>query len=109
MQNTLVPRSSRYTVPELLCSRPCTVVFMQVFCLPYLVRINQGVKEKVAKEGLAAVPMTVFAKGGHYALKSLALSGYCTVYSAHCSLHTAHCTLHTAHCTVFYSSAGTRL
>ena len=54
----------------------CTGVFLQVFCLPYLVRINQGVKVKVVKEGLAAVPMTVFAKGGHYALKSLAQSGY---------------------------------
>lgn len=36
-------------------------------------------KELLAKEGLPIVPMTVFAKGGHYALESLGKSGYETV------------------------------
>jgi len=49
------------------------------FALPYLTRINKEVKELLAKEGLPTVPMTVFAKGGHYALESLAKSGYETV------------------------------
>ena len=49
------------------------------FALPYLVRINKEVKELIAKEGLPTVPMTVFAKGGHYALESLGKSGYETV------------------------------
>ena len=49
------------------------------FALPYLTRINKEVKELLAKEGLPTVPMTVFAKGGHYALESLAKTGYETV------------------------------
>ena len=51
----------------------------ETFALPYLVRINKEVKELIAKEGLPTVPMTVFAKGGHYALESLGKSGYETV------------------------------
>ena len=51
----------------------------QVFALPYLTSIAQSVKTKLTTEGLSAVPMTVFAKGGHYALASLAKSGYETV------------------------------
>merc|ERR550534_1707492 len=35
--------------------------------------------ELIANEGLPTVPMTVFAKGGHYALESLGKSGYETV------------------------------
>jgi len=49
------------------------------FALPSLLKINSEVKSKLASEGLAAVPMTVFAKGGHYALDCLATSGYETV------------------------------
>jgi len=49
------------------------------FALPYLVQINRQVKEKLAAEKLDQVPMTVFAKGGHYALEQLASSGYETV------------------------------
>ena len=51
----------------------------ETFALPYLVRINKEVKELIAKEELPTVPMTVFAKGGHYALESLGKSGYETV------------------------------
>jgi len=51
----------------------------EMFALPYLVKINSAVKEQLTTEGLATVPMTVFAKGGHYALSSLAESGYETV------------------------------
>jgi len=46
------------------------------FALPTLVDINKRVKERLAGEGLEVVPMTVFAKGGHYALKELGESGY---------------------------------
>jgi len=49
------------------------------FAFPFLVQINKQVKEKLAQENLEAVPMTVFAKGGHYALEKLADSGYETV------------------------------
>jgi len=46
------------------------------FSLPYLLQINNKVKEALANEKLEVVPMTVFAKGGHYALESLSKSGY---------------------------------
>lgn len=36
-------------------------------------------KELLTREGLPTVPMTVFAKGGHYALDCLGKSGYETV------------------------------
>ena len=49
------------------------------FCLPYLTMICSQVKAKLAKESLEVVPMTVFAKGGHYALESLSETGYDTV------------------------------
>ena len=49
------------------------------FALPYLVKICADVKSKLASEQLNVVPMTVFAKGGHYALESLSKSGYNTV------------------------------
>ena len=51
----------------------------EVFALPYLTTIQREVRRKTAAEGLAEVPMTVFAKGGHYALASLGRSGYDTV------------------------------
>ena len=49
------------------------------FALPYLVTICADVKSKLESEKLNLVPMTVFAKGGHYALKSLSKSGYDTI------------------------------
>jgi len=48
----------------------------ETFALPYLTTICSEVRRKAAAEGLPEVPMTVFAKGGHYALASLAKSGY---------------------------------
>jgi uroporphyrinogen decarboxylase len=51
----------------------------ETFALPYLRKIAQEVKESLASQNLSHVPMTVFAKGGHYALSSLANSGYETV------------------------------
>ena len=49
------------------------------FALPYLEKIVKDVRSKLVAEQLADVPMTVFAKGGHYALESLARLGYNTV------------------------------
>eukprot|EP01134_Creolimax_fragrantissima_P003602 CFRG3602T1 len=46
------------------------------FSLPLLTHICAGVKAKLADEGLTVVPMTVFAKGAHYALEDLAQSPY---------------------------------
>jgi len=51
----------------------------ETFALPYLKDISKKVRESLAAENLPLVPMTVFAKGGHYALKSLSDSGYDTV------------------------------
>lgn len=50
-----------------------------IFALPYLIKICQGVKSTLESENLEQVPMTVFAKGGHYALESLSKTGYNTV------------------------------
>ena len=49
------------------------------FSLPYLVQINKQVKARLVEEQLDMVPMTVFAKGGHYALEQLKNSGYETI------------------------------
>ena len=49
------------------------------FALPYLETISANVKTKLETEKLSVVPMTIFAKGGHYALESLSKSGYNTV------------------------------
>merc|ERR1719187_1245187 len=46
------------------------------FSLPYLQRIAKEVKENVAKEKLPDIPMTVFPKGGHFALKDLSSTDY---------------------------------
>jgi len=46
------------------------------FALPFLLEINRRVKTKLRSESLDVVPMTVFAKGGHYALRELGESGY---------------------------------
>eukprot|EP00095_Tigriopus_kingsejongensis_P006395 maker-scaffold117_size339417-snap-gene-2.23 protein:Tk06395 transcript:maker-scaffold117_size339417-snap-gene-2.23-mRNA-1 annotation:"uroporphyrinogen decarboxylase" len=46
------------------------------YSLPYLTQIVKGVKEKLQQLGLPTVPMTVFAKGAHFALEQLSKSGY---------------------------------
>jgi len=46
------------------------------FSLPFLTQICSRVKKTLRDDDIEPVPMTVFAKGGHYALKSLANSGY---------------------------------
>merc|ERR1719232_479779 len=46
------------------------------FSLPFLTQICSKVKAKLKECGIEPVPMTIFAKGGHYALKALATSGY---------------------------------
>ena len=46
------------------------------YSLPYIRQISTQVKERLAKEGLDAVPMTVFAKGSWYALADLSESNY---------------------------------
>jgi len=46
------------------------------FCLPVLTQICSRVKKALRDDDIEPVPMTVFAKGGHYALKNLANSGY---------------------------------
>ncbi|XP_069940062.1 uroporphyrinogen decarboxylase isoform X1 [Cherax quadricarinatus] len=48
----------------------------QEFALPYLKQICDEVKEGVIKLGLPDIPMIVFPKGGHYALKDLAALKY---------------------------------
>lgn len=46
------------------------------FSLPYLNQICCKVKTKLQAQGIEPVPMTVFAKGGHYALEALSKSEY---------------------------------
>ncbi|CAN0128230.1 uroporphyrinogen decarboxylase [Lampetra fluviatilis] len=46
------------------------------FALPYLREIATRVKQGLRDAGLELVPMIVFAKDGHFALKDLANSGY---------------------------------
>ncbi|XP_065843004.1 uroporphyrinogen decarboxylase-like [Oscarella lobularis] len=46
------------------------------FCLPYLVRIRDGVRARLSALGQDKVAMTIFAKDAHYALSDLAASGY---------------------------------
>lgn len=46
------------------------------FALPYICEIRERVVEQLQSRGLSPVPMTIFAKGGHYALKELAASNY---------------------------------
>lgn len=41
------------------------------FCLPYLADISKRVRAGLEAEGLEPVPMTLFAKDGHYALEQL--------------------------------------
>ncbi|KNC87164.1 uroporphyrinogen decarboxylase [Sphaeroforma arctica JP610] len=53
-----------------------TPVHFAKYSLPLLSHIASSVKTKLAAEGLTVVPMTVFAKGAHYALEDLAESPY---------------------------------
>ncbi|RCI05114.1 Uroporphyrinogen decarboxylase in heme biosynthesis [Rhizopus stolonifer] len=46
------------------------------YSLPYIRQISTKIKERLAKEGLDAVPMTIFAKGSWYALSDLSESNY---------------------------------
>lgn len=48
----------------------------QNFALPYLIDICERVKYNVQERKIGDIPMTVFAKGAHYAIKDLADSGY---------------------------------
>lgn len=47
-----------------------------MFALPYLIDICERVKYNVQERKIGDIPMTVFAKGAHYAIKDLANSGY---------------------------------
>ena len=51
------------------------------FALPYLIQICKKVKTKLEADKLEPVPMTLFAKGGHYALNSIGKSGYDVTYA----------------------------
>lgn len=46
------------------------------YALPYIEDISSCVKTRVMGKGLGDIPMTIFAKGAHYALEDLADSGY---------------------------------
>ncbi|XP_010145183.1 PREDICTED: uroporphyrinogen decarboxylase, partial [Eurypyga helias] len=48
----------------------------QDFALPYIRDIAQTVKSKLKEEALPLVPMIIFAKDAHYALRDLARAGY---------------------------------
>ncbi|CAL1702174.1 unnamed protein product [Somion occarium] len=47
----------------------------QQFSFPTLQHISSGVRQKLASEGIPAVPMTLFAKGANHALSQLAEQG----------------------------------
>uniref|UniRef100_A0A8C3TS66 Uroporphyrinogen decarboxylase n=1 Tax=Catharus ustulatus TaxID=91951 RepID=A0A8C3TS66_CATUS len=53
----------------------------QDFALPYIRDIAQAVKSKLKEEALPLVPMIIFAKDAHYALRDLAHAGYEVVES----------------------------
>lgn len=46
------------------------------YALPYIKDISSRVKAGIKTKGLGHIPMTIFAKGAHYALQDLAKSGY---------------------------------
>ncbi|PSN32074.1 Uroporphyrinogen decarboxylase [Blattella germanica] len=58
--------SAEYLGPELFSS----------YALPTLKEIVNKVKARVEEKGFGNIPMTVFAKGAHYAVKDLGESGY---------------------------------
>lgn len=47
-----------------------------LFALPYIKKIQSGVREKLRKEGHDQVPMIIYAKDCHYALKDLGSVGF---------------------------------
>lgn len=47
-----------------------------IYCLSYIRKINASVRELLKKRGIPEVPMVIFAKGAHFALKELSESGY---------------------------------
>jgi len=46
------------------------------YCLPILRKIVTETNARLTSQGVATVPMVVFAKGGHYAINELSKSGY---------------------------------
>ncbi|KAB7498485.1 Uroporphyrinogen decarboxylase [Armadillidium nasatum] len=46
------------------------------FCIPYLKRICDRVKESASWLGFGSIPMIIFPKGGHYALKEISSLNY---------------------------------
>eukprot|EP00126_Sphaerothecum_destruens_P003336 Sdes_comp17024_c0_seq3m6226 len=48
----------------------------RTFSEKYLKQIAEGVRKQLKTEGLAPVPMIIFAKGAHYALANLSKLGY---------------------------------
>jgi uroporphyrinogen decarboxylase len=53
-----------------------TPACFDAFCLPYISQIATRVKAGIAATGGAPVPMTIFAKGAHWALEQLAATDY---------------------------------
>ncbi|XP_023211644.1 uroporphyrinogen decarboxylase-like [Centruroides sculpturatus] len=47
-----------------------------IFALPYIKRIQSGVREKLRDEGHEQVPLIIYAKDCHYALKDLGMAGF---------------------------------
>lgn len=46
------------------------------FCLPVLKKIVEETKSRLKNNGYPAVPMVIFAKGGHYAITALSGTDY---------------------------------
>ncbi|KCV68995.1 uroporphyrinogen decarboxylase [Fonticula alba] len=49
---------------------------LKEFSLPYLARIAEGVKARLAADGVEAVPLVVFARGAMHSLDLVAKLGY---------------------------------
>lgn len=47
-----------------------------IYCLPYIKKISSSVRAKLKEKNVLEVPMVIFAKGAHYALKDLSEAGY---------------------------------
>ncbi|XP_046984850.1 uroporphyrinogen decarboxylase [Schistocerca americana] len=62
----LFESNAEYLGPDLFCK----------FALPYIRDICKRVKTGCASVGVGNIPMTIFAKGAHYALEELSGSGY---------------------------------
>merc|ERR1712004_582788 len=46
------------------------------FSLPYIRQISTKVKQRLTEQGFTPVPMTIFAKDGHFAIEELSQSNY---------------------------------